>query len=215
MKNKVLYFDVETTGRNAWKNDITQIAGIIEVDGEVVHEFNIKCQPRNWETIDDQALEVTGVSRQQLRTFPTADEAFSELELIIAGKNNPWAVDRYDKNDKFTPAGYNVGFDLDFLQQFFKKSGETYGIGWFINWKSIDGLAISRFLEYSGQLTSIQDHKLGTLCDHFNIHIDAHDALSDIRATRELLLKFKSIFKGANSRPHYNRGGYVPNRRGK
>ena len=35
--------------------------------------------------------------------------------------------------------------------------------------------------------------KLETLCDHFNITINAHDALSDIQATRELVVKLEEI----------------------
>lgn len=190
---KVLYFDVETTGTNAYKHDIVQLSGLIECDGKVCHEFNITMQPRNWDSIEPKALEVTGLTMETLRGYQDADKGFSEFELAIAGATHNWAINRYDRNDKFIPAGYNVGFDLQFLDQFFRKSGESYGSGWMQNWKAVDGLAIVRYLEYLGKIPVMPDHKLGTMCEYFKIPIQAHDALSDIRATRELLMKLKSI----------------------
>lgn len=192
---KVLYFDVETTGTNAFKHDIVQLSGLIEVDDKVVHEFNINMQPLDYSTIEPKALEVTGLTIEKLKTYQTNQQAYNEFELVIAGAGHSWAIDRYNKNDKFTPAGYNVGFDLQFLEQFFRKSpaGDGWGSGWMQNWKAVDGLAIVRYLEYLGKIPVMPDHKLGTMCEYFKIPIQAHDALSDIRATRELLMKLKSI----------------------
>ena len=34
------------------------------------------------------------------------------------------------------------------------------------------------------------DHKLGTVCEQLGIELDAHDAMNDIRATRELVQGF-------------------------
>jgi DNA polymerase III epsilon subunit-like protein len=38
-------------------------------------------------------------------------------------------------------------------------------------------------------------HKLVDVCRHFGISIDAHDALSDIRATRDLVQVLKNGLK--------------------
>jgi len=95
-------------------------------------------------------------------------------------------VDKYDKMDKFYPAGYNVRFDLDFLQSFFHKRGNRYGTGSYQNWRAIDVMQYVHFMDYSGKL-SLNDYKLKTVCEHFGIEIIAHDAMSDIRATRNLL----------------------------
>lgn len=191
MPRKVLYFDVETTGVDPVKNDIVQLSGLIEVDGEVVHEFNIKCQPRDFKTVEPKALEVTGLTLDVLKSYQSADDGFGEFELAIAGAKHSWAINKYDKNDKFTPAGYNVGFDIQFLDQFFRKYGESYGSGWMQNWRAVDGLAIVRYLEYIGKIPVMPNHKLATMCDYFKIPIQAHDALSDIKATRELIKKLK------------------------
>ena len=65
---KTIYFDCETTGLNPIKNDIIQIAGIIEDEGKEIEKFNIKIQPTNWHNIDERALEVNKLTIEQLKT---------------------------------------------------------------------------------------------------------------------------------------------------
>jgi DNA polymerase III alpha subunit (gram-positive type) len=180
MSQKIFYFDVETTGTDPIKQDVVQIGLIIEIGGEVKIEKNIKCQPINWEEIEPQALEVTGNTIEGLKKLQPASAAYKELTDILCSY-----VDKYDKSDKFYPAGYNVSFDLDFLQNFFLKQNDPY-FGSFINWKRIDPLPILHYLDFLGHI-SLPDYKLATVCEYFDIEIDAHDAFSDIKATRELV----------------------------
>lgn len=182
---KILYFDCETTGRDPIKNDIVQISGIVEIDGIVKNTFNYKMQPADYANIEPEALAVTGYTVEEMKTWQHPQLAFKSL----LGVFNRF-INKYDKNDKFTPAGYNVRFDLDFLQSFFKKNGEMYGCGSYQNWKAIDGLPLMHFLEGIGAI-SLPNYKLSTVCEHYGIAIKAHDAMSDITATRELLLLLK------------------------
>jgi len=177
---KVFYFDVETTGFDSKKNDITQLAGMIEIDGKIKEDFNIRIQPINWDDISEDALEVTGIGIEELKKFPTAKENYNWL-IETLGKY----CDKYDKNDKFYFAGYNVRFDIDFLHQFFVKQGDQYFGSWF-NWKAIDPMPLLHYLEYKGIL-KLDNYKLETVCEHFNIKIKAHDAMSDILATRKII----------------------------
>jgi DNA polymerase-3 subunit epsilon len=184
---KILYFDVETTGIDPKLNDIVQLSGIIEIDGVEKERFNLNAQPKNYDSINPEALEVTGLTLEQIKSYPPPVATLKRFCEILGRY-----VDKYNKNDKFYPAGYNVRFDLDFLQQFFLKNGEKYGSGTWQNWQAIDGLPICHFLAYKGIL-KLENYKLSTVCKHFDIEIQAHDALSDIEATRNLLKKFDSI----------------------
>jgi DNA polymerase III epsilon subunit-like protein len=92
-------------------------------------------------------------------------------------------VDRYNKNDKFVMAGFNVGFDEDFLRSTFRKVQEGYFGSWFA-WPKID-VAFLVALEYVKGLR-LPDFKLATICAHYDIHIDAHTALGDAKASRQL-----------------------------
>lgn len=180
---KILYFDVETTGTDSSKHEITQLAIIVEVDGVVKEEVNWRCQPINWSSIDPQALEVTGITIEELKKQQLPQLMFVQLKDLFNRH-----IDKYNKNDKFYPAGHNVSFDLDFLQNFWKKHGDSYGTGSYQNWRALDSRVFANFLTATGKLY-LPDVKLSTLCEHFEIEIDAHDALSDIRATRKLIRK--------------------------
>lgn len=177
---KVFYFDTETTGFDSVKHDIIQIAGIVEVNGKEMSEFNFKCQPFNYAAVEEQALEVNKITMEALRTFPEPRIIYNQLIGVL----NKY-VDRYDKADKFTIAGQNASFDAGFLKEFFIKNGDSYFGSWF-NYQHVDLVAFSRVLQYAGLLDT-ENVRLATLAEKFGVELKAHDALEDIRATRELL----------------------------
>lgn len=183
---KILYFDVETTGTSSYKHDITQFAAIVEIDGVVVEEINWRCQPTHWENISPQALQVTGITLEQLKTYDLPQVMFSNIKKLFQKY-----IPKYSKNpDRFYPAGHNVAFDLDFLNAFFKQHGDAddkqWGITTYTNWRSLDSRIFANFMAVSGKLET-KDNKLSTLSEHFKVEINAHDALSDIKATREII----------------------------
>lgn len=184
MPNKVLYLDCETTGTDPAKHDIIQLAGLIEIDGDVKSTFDFRCQPFDFDAIDAEALAVNGVTVDQLRQAVPPDAVY-HLFVSKLGRY----VNKFDRSDKFTPAGYNVGFDLEFLASFFRKNHDDYFGSW-QTWRAVDALPVVRFLEFCG-LLSLPDHKLATVCEHFNIPLQAHDALADITATRTLIQKLR------------------------
>jgi DNA polymerase III alpha subunit (gram-positive type) len=180
---KVLWFDTETTGLNPVKNDIVQIAGIIEVDGEVVEKFNIKCQPTSYDDVQPRALEVHGMTIDQIKQFQTAQEGWCHFITIIK---------KY-KGVKLIPAGHNIPFDIKFLAQWFIKNGSKMNIYDYLSKEVIDTLLIAKSIPK--HVLKTENHKLVTLAAHFDIPIDAHDALSDIEATKEVYGKLNSEFE--------------------
>lgn len=177
---KIFYFDVETTGLDPQKNDIIQLAYQIVIDDKVVEGDSIFMQPFDFSTIEQEALDVHGFTIEKIKTFQKPHLAY-KLILDILGKY----IDKYDRSDKFQPAGYNTRFDLDFLKQFFVKNNDKYFGSWF-NYRAIDPLAILYFMEGMGKI-NLPNYKLETVCSHFKVEIDAHDALSDIKATKHLV----------------------------
>lgn len=177
---KILYIDTETTGTNSQKHEIIQIAALIEIDNEIVEEINLRIRPTNWETIDPEALKVTGKTIEELKTYMDPKMAFVTLKGTLEKY-----VNKYDRNDKFYPAGHNLGFDIEFLQAFWKKYGDIYGTGSYQNWRFLDTRILANFLCSYGLIKPL-NVTLGEMCKTYNIHLDAHDALNDIRATRLL-----------------------------
>ena len=179
---KVFYVDVETTGLEPKINDIIQLALIIEIDGKVVRKEKFEMQPFNYDNISPEALEVNGLSIEQIKGFDTPQIAYRKIVNILDKY-----IFKYDKKDKFIPAGYNVKFDVDFLREFFLKNGDKY-YGSYFDYHFIDGMALVFAMRYANKLT-LENYRLETASKHFGIEINAHDALSDIEATRELILK--------------------------
>ncbi len=182
MDKKVFYFDLETTGIDPRKHGIIQMAYIVEVNGKIKEEGNMLIRTFPGDHIDNEALKINGRTHDEIGGFMPPKEAYDNIAKVFGA-----FIDKFNKFDKFYPAGYNVGFDLDFLSEFFKKSGNKY-FGSFINWKRIDPLPVLYYKDFKGEL-QLPNYKLATVCEHYGIPLVAHDALSDIRATRELIKK--------------------------
>jgi DNA polymerase-3 subunit epsilon len=191
MIRKTLYFDVETTGIDSKLHGMIQLACLVDIDGKLEAEKDWFIKPFRGDLINKEAAEVTGISRDDMLTFPEPNIVYREIVELFSGY-----IGKFDKTDKFYPAGYNVRFDLEFLSRFFEKNGDKY-FGSFCNWKAIDPLLWLYRLDWNG-LLSLPDYKLATVCEYFGIELgdSAHDALADIKATRELMRMLPCRFSG-------------------
>lgn len=176
---RILYLDLETSGLDPDRNGIWQIGGIIEVDGVVTDEFNFKFSPREDEIVDEGALNVSPFSTEaEMRALThSSATAFSEFKRILLKH-----IDKYDKAQKYTLYGYNVGFDDGFLRSWFLKNGEGY-YGSYITPYKIDVYTLVAMMWAEGRL-ELPNLRLETVATHLGIEIKAHDAMSDISATR-------------------------------
>ena len=179
--NKLLWCDTETTGLDDKVNDVVQVACIIVIDGKTVEEFEKFCRPINPDAISDEALEVNGRTREEIMAWPDPEVMKGELVDIFSRY-----VNRYNKADKFIMAGQNVRFDAEFLGQHFEKCGDPYFFSW-IHGAHLDTLNLALLLEIRKKKTLFKDRKLETLAKVMGVKLDnAHDALADIQATREV-----------------------------
>lgn len=185
---KLFFVDVETTGLDSKKHDIIQVGYIIDINGEVKEKGSFNCQPFSYENIDKRALEISDTGTDELKTYQSPQLAHKNLKQILEKY-----VDRYDKNDKFSPAGYNVGFDTNFLREFFFKNNDKY-YGSLLDYHKLDVFSLAFILEFKGHL-KLENYKLVTLAKYFNIEFQAHNALEDIRVTREVFYKMLEYIK--------------------
>lgn len=66
---KLLFFDLETTGVKFWRNGIHQIGGIVDIDGQEAERFGIRLAPNPAATIEQEALDVAGVTLEQVQSY--------------------------------------------------------------------------------------------------------------------------------------------------
>lgn len=190
MPDKMLYFDVETTGLDPVKNDIIQFSGLL-ITSEEKDEINLLMRPYDTTHIDREALIIQNRTLSEVLSWPDPKEQFSVLEEWLENQ-----IDRFDPEDKAIPVAFNAQFDLSFWTEYTAKitGDRKYGIGsWVKRSCTQDPLYVVRFLERVGVLPPLESHKLEGLCTFFNIPLQAHDAMSDVRALRELDLLLVSL----------------------
>lgn len=179
--SKLFFYDLETTGTNPGRHGIHQISGEIVIDGKSVETFDFKVQPNPKAQIEDAALAVGGVTREQIMAYPPMGQVYTQLVTMLAKY-----VNKYDKTDKFHLVGYNNrGFDDNFFRGFFLQNGDNYFGSWF--WAdSIDVLVLaSTFL--ADRRADLPNFKLATVADFLGIDTTAgklHDASFDIYVTK-------------------------------
>ena len=178
---KILWYDTETTGLTE-NSAMFQISGVIEIDGEVKEEFDIFCKPHEGADISEQALEVTGITREQLESFQPPKKAYEELVGIFSKY-----IDKFDREDKFIIAEQNIKFDIDVLNRFFKRNNDNY-MGSFLNYKQVfDTMSVYTALEIADVVPTLENHRLETICKVMGVKLsNAHNSLADIRATKEV-----------------------------
>lgn len=163
--SKLLFFDLETTGVKFWRNGIHQIGGIVDIDGQEAERFDIRLAPNPAATIEQEALDVAGVTLEQVQSYQPMEDGYRQLVSILSKY-----VDKFDKRDKMYLVGYNnAGFDNSFLRALFQQCGDKYFGSWFY-----------------------PNCKLMTVAKTMGIEIDEnklHDATYDIELTRDIFYR--------------------------
>lgn len=150
---RVYFLDVETTGLNPDVSDVLQCA-IIDGNGEVRLNKFYDSWLMNW----PEAELIHGITKESVEGLPCFEQEADEVTRILADAN--------------VIAGYNVSFDLAFLEA--------------------GGVVLPRcqfvdvMTDYSRhqQVYVLKRHSLRTACRQINYDlICAHDALDDSVAT--------------------------------
>lgn len=183
MKIVKIFLDLETTGVNPKRHSIHQIAGLVEVDGEVVEEFNILTRPHPKAEITPEALTTCNVTEEQILNYEPMEVGYRSL-LAVLGRY----IDKYDRTDKAYLVGFNNrAFDDIFLRRWFTQNGDSFFGSWF--WTdTLDVLVLaSQYL--IGRRSAMQSFKLKRVALELGLEVDKdklHDAFYDIKLTRDI-----------------------------
>lgn len=199
---KLFFCDTETTGTDPSKHGIHQISIIIEyVDEngrrEVKNKINIKMKPASQLEINDEALEVSGISREILETYTDENIAFKNLQQVLKLYVNP-----FNKQDKFFFVGYNVHFDIQFMRELFTRNKDKYFGSMFWS-NSIDVMTIAG-LQLINERHDMPNFQLMTVGKRMGIGVDedsAHDAMYDIEITREMFWRSYNLQDKQQTQP--------------
>lgn len=167
-----LWIDVETTGLYEDKHDVVQLACIPVVNGVKQEPFNEFCQPVNWDTIQQEAINVHGITVDMMKTFQSPGELLDKFVAYLKSFNT-----------KFVISGYNVSFDKRHVASLFTKQQRSHEFFSLFELNIHDTFARAKSVKSQIGTDSM---KLEVLAKHYGIQIQAHDALSDIAATIEV-----------------------------
>lgn len=178
-----LFYDLETTGTEFHLHSIHQIAGIIEVDDQVVETFDIKTRPHPKARIEQAALTVGRVTLEEIMNYQPMEVAYRKFKAMLDKY-----INKFEKGDRIFLIGYNnMYFDDTFLRLWFEQNNDPYFNGYF--WKaSIDVSALAA--EYLlARRRSMPSFKLSRVCKEVGIVVDdtkTHNGVYDCELLREL-----------------------------
>nr|WP_219914556.1 PolC-type DNA polymerase III [Thalassobacillus sp. CUG 92003] len=158
-----IVYDVETTGLSAVYDKIIELAAVKIKQGEIIDRFESFANPHH--PLSQTTIELTGITDDMVKDAPEIGDVLEDF--------NTWMEDGI-------LVAHNASFDMGFLNAGFKQ----IGIGKATN-PVIDTLELARFL-----VPELKNHRLNTLCKHFDIELTQHHrAIYDAEATGYLLWK--------------------------
>jgi DNA polymerase III epsilon subunit-like protein len=129
--SKLCFIDVETTGLKAYTACVWQISVIVQDGPEMLGKFKANIKPykkKQWKNgkeffadpvIEDKALAVNGVTREELETFEEAEQVFKRLLEFLGQFIDPYKKKTDPEKEYLTFVAYNSPFDEDFVRNFF------------------------------------------------------------------------------------------------
>lgn len=199
-------FDFETGSKFPATTQILQIgAAILHKNNlEIVDTFQSLCKPKDMDAVEDEALKINHITREQLEDAPDIDIVFRTWANWI--KN--WNTNK-DKNSFGAPVPCGWGsdrFDVPILERYCK----AYGF-WDDKWDNMTLMnpvfrfdAMNHFWYWTLNNQEVKNAKLGTAVEYMGLatkeEIDelAHDAMQDVKWTAAITQKFLRVSRWAN-----------------
>lgn len=188
---KLCFLDVETTGTNPGKNAIHQLSGKIYIDGELKENFDFHLRPFEGAEIEDDALSVGGVTKEQIMEYPDQAQVFKQFVAMLSKY-----VNRYDKTDKFYMVGYNCqSFDSAFIRALFKVNNDDFYGSWF--WSHTLDVMILATAHLLDERAGMKNFKLSTVAEKCGCVIEEgslHNSSYDVELTKSVYDKVCGIY---------------------
>lgn len=159
-------FDIETTGLNPKYEKIIEIGAAKVRDAEVTDTFSTFVNPGKG--LPERITELTGIYDTDVANAPYIEDVLDSF-IQFAGDD--------------ILLGHNLIFDYSFIKKAAVNQKKTF------DRKGIDTLKLARRF-----LADLESRNLGFLCEHYQIHLQAHRALNDAIATHELYQRFVRDF---------------------
>ncbi len=158
-------FDCETTGLSAEYNEIIEIGAVKIINGLIKEQFQTFICPEN--SIPEEITRLTTITNDMVKDAPNGNQAITDFYKFCEGS---------------VLVGYNVSFDLGFIQNTAKKARLHFSND------CVDAMDVVRKKMY------LSRYKLINVVDALGLSLkNAHRAIADAIATAEVFLKLNEI----------------------
>lgn len=177
IKSKFIAFDIETTGLDSYNDRIIELGATFFENFDIKENFTTLVNPNKLNSED--AMNVNNISNAMILDAPNEHEVYKKFVNFIG-------EDGLNGNTIF--CAHNGIFDFKFLANTLKRLGYSGTI------RYIDTLKVARNCIYD-----VENYKLGTLADYFNlINKNAHRASDDAEICGKLLINLVPFVERKN-----------------
>lgn len=192
-KNAFIVIDLETGGTDEAENPIMQIAfQCLDYKGKLIEEYtyNEIIKPYGGLKIEKDAIKVHGITEKRANKEGVSIQVALTNFIEVCKKLNPSFGKKGAKFRKPTIVAHNAEFEMDFLMENVDNILGKY-LFEYVEGVPMDTLKLGR-MAYPNSPT----HKLGVLAKLMGVELtDAHDAMSDVKATRIIFVELMNRLK--------------------
>ena len=186
---KFIVIDTETTGLNPFRNQIISL-------GASVYDDNTQKEPKPISKfceniIMDSRFEIEPTALKINRLRISEDSPTLNEERVVIRNFVNYVLEQ-GKIDFLM--GFNVQFDLRFLEQAFRRSRINFNN--FLPYKVVDPFVLCHTLIDTGHLPNLKYTTLKAFCSHFRIEVapeESHTVLGDIHNTYLVYQEMKNL----------------------
>jgi DNA polymerase III alpha subunit (gram-positive type) len=186
---KYFLFDTETGGIRKEMSLLTLYGHILDDNLNILDTIDLKIKPDDGVYhVNAQGLEINRINIvEHDRIAKPLSEVKTRFKNYICG----WSL-----NQKLTPIGHNVRFDVKFVKTHLLEDWDRY-----FDRRHIDTASVGKFLALSGIVTKLKTYSLSEMAQALMIEVNEdsrHEARFDADLTLNVLRNMTQLIKGKN-----------------
>lgn len=186
---KYFLFDTETGGIRKEMSLLTLYGHILDDNLNILDTIDLKIKPDDGVYhVNAQGLEINRINIvEHDRIAKPLSEVKTRFKNYICG----WSL-----NQKLTPIGHNVRFDVKFVKTHLLEDWDRY-----FDRRHIDTASVGKFLALSGIVPKLKTYSLSEMAQALMIEVNEdsrHEAKFDADLTLNVLRNMTQIIKGRN-----------------
>lgn len=186
---KYFLFDTETGGIRKEMSLLTLYGHILDDNLNILDTIDLKIKPDDGVYhVNAQGLEINRINIvEHDRIAKPLSEVKTRFKNYICG----WSL-----NQKLTPIGHNVRFDVKFVKTHLLEDWDRY-----FDRRHIDTASVGKFLALSGIVPKLKTYNLSEMAQALMIDVNEdsrHEARFDADLTLNVLRNMTQLIKGRN-----------------